>query len=126
MKVIVWWKLLCDESYLVMKVKEVGIAKEVKRSDGLWRFACGDVLSLQVLRKQERLSKKRNYWAAIASVAWVNLLSVKPNKQGVTTQIANEHILQGAFPRSAPWLHELVSLILDSITLWHSPIFGTK
>ena len=30
-----------DESYLVMKVI---IVKEVKRSDGLWRFACGDVL----------------------------------------------------------------------------------
>ena len=30
-----------DENYLVMKVK---IVKEVKRSDGLWRFACGDVL----------------------------------------------------------------------------------
>ena len=29
-----------DESYLVMKVN---IVKEVKRSDGLWRFACGDV-----------------------------------------------------------------------------------
>ena len=35
------WKLPIDESYLVMKVK---IVKEVKRSDGLWRFACGDVL----------------------------------------------------------------------------------
>ena len=32
-----------DESYLVMKVRMV---KEVKRSDGLWRFACGDVLGL--------------------------------------------------------------------------------
>ena len=41
MKVIQWWKLPSDESYLVMKVK---IVKEVKRSDGLWRFACGDVL----------------------------------------------------------------------------------
>ena len=40
MKVILWWKLFSDESYLVMKVKFV---KEVKRSDGLWRFACGDV-----------------------------------------------------------------------------------
>ena len=26
-----------------MKVKEVEIAKEVMRSDGWWRFACGDV-----------------------------------------------------------------------------------
>ena len=41
MKVIEWWKLSLDESCLVMKVK---IVKEVKRSDGLWRFACGDVL----------------------------------------------------------------------------------
>ena len=40
MKVILWWKLSIDESYLVMKVK---IVKEVKRSDVLWRFACGDV-----------------------------------------------------------------------------------
>ena len=38
-KVIYWWKLASDESYLVMKVI---IVKEVKRSDGLWRFACGD------------------------------------------------------------------------------------
>ena len=44
MKVILWWKLSCDESYLVMKVKEVEIAKEVIRSDGWWRFASsGDV-----------------------------------------------------------------------------------
>jgi len=43
MKVILWWKLSCDESYLVMKVLEVEIAKEVIRSNGWWRFACGDV-----------------------------------------------------------------------------------
>ena len=43
MKVIKWWKLSSDESYLVMKVKEIEIAKEVKRSDGWWRFASGDV-----------------------------------------------------------------------------------
>ena len=29
--------------YRVIKVREVRIAKEVKRSDGWWRFACGDV-----------------------------------------------------------------------------------
>ena len=40
MKVSLWWKLACDESYVLMKVR---IVKEVKRSDGLWRFACGDV-----------------------------------------------------------------------------------
>ena len=40
MKVVQWWKLSSDESDLVMKVK---IVKEVKKSDGLWRFACGDV-----------------------------------------------------------------------------------
>ena len=45
MKVINWWKLSCDESFLVMKVKEVEITKEVIRSDGWWRFACGDVSS---------------------------------------------------------------------------------
>ena len=43
MKFILWWKLSSDESYAVMKVKSV---KEVKRSDVLWRFACGDVLAL--------------------------------------------------------------------------------
>ena len=32
-----------------MKVK---IVKEVKRSDGLWRFACGDVFIKEVLKKQ--------------------------------------------------------------------------
>ena len=48
MKVIWWWKFPSDESYVVMKVK---IVQEVKRSDGLWRFACGDVWSLnKVLR----------------------------------------------------------------------------
>ena len=40
MKLIWWWKLYSDESYLVMKVKEVEI---VLKSDGWWRFACGDV-----------------------------------------------------------------------------------
>ena len=43
MKVTQGWKLPSDESYLVMKAK---IVQEVKRSDGLWRFACGDVLEL--------------------------------------------------------------------------------
>ena len=39
-------KLSCSyKSYLVIKFKEVKIAKEVKRSDGLWRFACGDVFN---------------------------------------------------------------------------------
>ena len=42
-KVILWLKLSSDKSYLVIKVKEVDIAKEVKRSDGWWGFACGDV-----------------------------------------------------------------------------------
>ena len=46
MKVTSWWKLSSDESYLVVKVK---IVKEVKRSVGLWRFACGDVLLILVL-----------------------------------------------------------------------------
>ena len=32
-----------EDEYQVIKVREVEIAKEVKRSDGLWRFACGDV-----------------------------------------------------------------------------------
>ena len=45
MKDMEWQKLSGDESYLVMKVK---IVKEVKRSDGLWRFACGDVLLYQI------------------------------------------------------------------------------
>ena len=41
MKDIKWWKFTSDEIYLVVKVK---IVQEVKMSDGLWRFACGDVL----------------------------------------------------------------------------------
>ena len=49
MKVIKWWKLSCDKSYLVKKVKEVEIAKEVIRSDGWWRFACGDVLIVYII-----------------------------------------------------------------------------
>ena len=47
MKLIWWWKLYSDESYLVMKVKEVEM---VLKSDGWWRFACGDV------------SQKDNIW----------------------------------------------------------------
>ena len=35
-----------DQSYLVIKAKEVKIVKEVIRSDGLWRFACFDVYIL--------------------------------------------------------------------------------
>ena len=34
-----------EESYLVIISKEVKIVKEVKRSDGSWRFTCGDVLA---------------------------------------------------------------------------------
>ena len=43
MKVIERWKLSSDESYPVMKAK---IVEEVEKSDGLWRFACGDVYYL--------------------------------------------------------------------------------
>ena len=32
-----------DKGYFVMKSKAVEIAKEVKRGDGWWRFACGNV-----------------------------------------------------------------------------------
>ena len=32
-----------ERSYLVIEAKEVRTVKEVIRSDGLWRFACGDV-----------------------------------------------------------------------------------
>ena len=32
-----------EGSYLVIKAKEVKKVKEVIKSDGLWRFACGDV-----------------------------------------------------------------------------------
>ena len=46
MKFIWRWKLSSDESYLVMKVEEVEIAKEVVRSVGWWRFACGDVYDI--------------------------------------------------------------------------------
>ena len=28
--------------YLVIKAKEMKIVKEIKRSDSLWRFDCGD------------------------------------------------------------------------------------
>ena len=34
-----------DKLCLVIKVREIRIVKEVKRSDSLWGFACGDVLS---------------------------------------------------------------------------------
>ena len=48
MKVIESLKLSSDQSYLMMKVR---IVKEVKKSDGLWRFACGDVFRL---RRQQK------------------------------------------------------------------------
>ena len=35
-----------ERSYLVIKAKEVKTVKEVIRSDGLWRFACGDVFGV--------------------------------------------------------------------------------
>ena len=49
-KVIELWNVLSDKrkklfctDKIVIKSKEVEIAKEVKGSDSLWRFACGDV-----------------------------------------------------------------------------------
>ena len=56
MKVSLWWKLASDESYLVMKVK---IVKEVKKSDGLWRFACGDVFKFM---RSDRTYTKAGEW----------------------------------------------------------------
>ena len=41
-QVLTW----CHIYYLVIKVKEFEIIKEVKRNDSLWRFACGDVSKL--------------------------------------------------------------------------------
>ena len=35
-----------ERSYLVIEAKEVRTVKEVIRSDGLWRFACGDVSTI--------------------------------------------------------------------------------
>ena len=37
----------------MIKVEEAKIVKEVKRSDGLWRFACGDVFNDMCLRYKE-------------------------------------------------------------------------
>ena len=36
--------VVMTKSYLVIEAKEVRTVKEVIRSDGLWRFVCGDVL----------------------------------------------------------------------------------
>ena len=44
-KITLWQKFSCDKSYLVIKVREVVIVKEVKISDGLWCFACGDIFT---------------------------------------------------------------------------------
>ena len=38
-----YWTCDCDDVE-VIKVDEIEIMKEVKWSDTLWRFACGDVL----------------------------------------------------------------------------------
>ena len=42
-KITLWQKFSCDKSYLVIKVREVIIVKEVKISDGLWHFASANV-----------------------------------------------------------------------------------
>ena len=69
MKVILSWKLssdesyhvTCDEIYLVMKViilviKDILLWKlNIQRSDGLWRFACGDVLLLDTSTEMSML-----------------------------------------------------------------------
>ena len=62
MKVILWWKLASDENKLVMKVE---IVKEVKRSDGLWRFACGDVFVY--FRWNVRVAVKPFSWQCLPS-----------------------------------------------------------
>ena len=56
-------KVSCsDKSYLVIKSHEVEIAKEVKRSDRLWRFACGNVfLIYQFVKILGILVAKMNY-----------------------------------------------------------------
>ena len=44
--VLKWYKrkkLFGDKSNFVMESKLIEVAKEVKRSDGWWGFACGDV-----------------------------------------------------------------------------------
>ena len=39
-------KVIKERSYLVIEAEEVRTVEEVIRSDGLWHFACGNVLSL--------------------------------------------------------------------------------
>ena len=41
--------MIKERSYLVIEAKEVRPVQEVMRSDGLWRFACGDVFSRNFL-----------------------------------------------------------------------------
>ena len=67
-KVILWWNSSCDESYLVMKVK---IVKEVKRSDSLWRFACGDVFSSsEALLSVRFMFASYHIWLVAKQAAW--------------------------------------------------------
>ena len=49
---VIWWKglIFSHKIYLVIKAKEVKIVKEVKRSDGLWRFACCRYFGLTALQ----------------------------------------------------------------------------
>ena len=49
--------LYCHKSCLVIKTKEVELVKEVKRSDGLWPFACGDV-SICICKRKLFLNQK--------------------------------------------------------------------
>ena len=73
MKLIWWWKLYSDESYLVMKVKEVEI---VLKSDGWWRFACGDVsydLNIITIGLVENYEQTVLRWL---DMIWVYLISI--------------------------------------------------
>ena len=67
-EVIIWWKLSADKSYLLIKVREVRIDKEVKRSDDWWRFACGDIFELMSVNpKSVRLSWPTAEWHVVLS-----------------------------------------------------------
>ena len=65
----------------MMKVKEVEIAKEVIRSDGWWRIACGDVWKLgfgMLLKVLPRIASWR-LSARAQSCTWIHLATLVDN-----------------------------------------------
>ena len=63
----------------MIKVREVRIAKEVKRSDGWWRFACGDVFIMGSLGHQSVSVQTKSNSGSTTGLCTL-LLQLRPNR----------------------------------------------